>query len=319
MSTEVHPAHFVELIRSSTPTHEVYPKDQFNLYGRLDRCNVYTNDIGEKVTIKPSYMTTRPDKRVSFEYPFCFVMSPSLLSKIPESPSLFHFLNSIIALESKVINDRFDLIRKGKLDHVLMIFSPSETIPVVPANIEGIHLLLCKVHPEAARRFLKVMPFLEDLSGPANFQRRIDLFQSFWDDWHSAHVCMWFGECAYAPPSSSTCPHCSFFTFDEYCTKFDALEPDIETDNDSKKQDPVGVSGQVDARLLLTREMMYKLLSCNRYFGFDGYTYDNSGNKLGEEFLTINRKIDGDGEADPTAPNAVHSVLLSEFEKFHLV
>ena len=38
----IHPRQFVEMIRSSTPVEKVIPVDKFNLYGRLDRCEMMT-------------------------------------------------------------------------------------------------------------------------------------------------------------------------------------------------------------------------------------------------------------------------------------
>ena len=36
----IQPHQFFDMIRSSTPVEKVIPVDQFNLYGRLDRCEM---------------------------------------------------------------------------------------------------------------------------------------------------------------------------------------------------------------------------------------------------------------------------------------
>jgi hypothetical protein len=38
----IQPRQFIDMIRSSTPVEKVIPVDQFNLYGRLDRCEMMT-------------------------------------------------------------------------------------------------------------------------------------------------------------------------------------------------------------------------------------------------------------------------------------
>ena len=91
-------------------------------------------------------MTTRPSKRVNFEKPLCFVMGPSLLKEVAVSTSLEHFLSSVIALEDNVISRRLKNTRAGNLDHILMLFTPSEEFSVVPADIQGIYRLLQVMH-----------------------------------------------------------------------------------------------------------------------------------------------------------------------------
>ncbi len=43
--------------------------------------------------------------------------------------------------------------------------------------------------------------------------------------------------------------------------------------------------------MLVTRKMMYLMLGFNKYFGMDGFTYTNSGLKVGEEFICKNMDI----------------------------
>ena len=95
-----------------------------------------------KVPIMPTYLTTRPSKRVNFEMPFCFVMGPSLLKEVAVSTSLEHFLSSVSALEEKVISHRIKRVRANELDHILMLFVPSAEVTVVSADTQGIFRLL---------------------------------------------------------------------------------------------------------------------------------------------------------------------------------
>jgi hypothetical protein len=44
---------------------------------------------------------------------------------------------------------------------------------------------------------------------------------------------------------------------------------------------------------------MFIQLSCNEYFGMDGYTYDYHGQSVGEEYITINTPIQPIIPTDP--------------------
>ena len=196
--------------------------------------------------------------------------------------------------------------------------------------------------------------------GAANFQKRVDMFESHWDQWDEAESCMWLGRCATTCGGSCGCRYISFET---YCQEFDQLEQNhnsitntttntttnnnnndsnmhtnssnnsSSTINDADSSSTVcgstigntttttiitNNSKQLldESLLLLTREMMYKLLSCNRYFGLDGFTYDANGTQLGEEFLAINFPLERIG---PSGKSIVHTVFLSEIEKFRTV
>ena len=69
-------------------------------------------------------------------------MGPSLLKEVAVSTSLLHFLSSVIALEDRAVSLRVKHTRAGDLDHILMLFMPSEELSVVPADIQGIYRLL---------------------------------------------------------------------------------------------------------------------------------------------------------------------------------
>jgi len=94
-------------------------------------------------------------------------------------------------------------------------------------------------------------------------------------------------------PEGVHCQHpecgCEHYSMEVYCRKFDAA-----ADNDE--------------RILETRKMLYIMLGCNEFYGFDGYTWDNNGNQLGEEYLAINRKIE-----DP-----IVTIFLSTIERFQV-
>eukprot|EP01036_Dinobryon_divergens_P024282 gene24282-32718_t len=308
---------------------------------------VEKEESGKKVPIRPTYMTTRPNKRVNFEKPACFVMGPSLLKEVAVSTSLEHFLSSVIALEDNVISLRLKKTRAGDLDHILILFTPSEEFSVI-------------VHAESAKRYAKVIPSLQAMAGAANFQKRVDKFKSHWDQWDEAESCMWLGRCSQIQKdnrntttttytnSFGSCCGCRYISFETYCQEFDQLEQDHSSTttttttttiasniptNSNNSSSTINTPGNTNTNtitndnsskellleeslLLLTREMMYKLLSCNRFFGMDGFTYDANGTQLGDEFLTVNFPMERIGQSDKSN---IHTVFLSEIEKFKTV
>lgn len=264
-----------------------FDKDQ--LYGRLDRVV-----IQEGRRLFPQLLTSRPTKSVDFEMPLSFVMGPSLLSNIPSSPSLEHFLANVIGLEEATIKQRLELIQQGNLDHVLMIFS-SRSIPVQQATISGLEILLRQIHSAAADRFSKVSLYFEELSGPDNFQKRLDKYSSMWDTWFTCSNCMWLGTHTDYP--SCGCRHASF---DSYCVIFDEVYDE----------------NNIEDAALVSREMMYLMLSCNKYFGMDGFVYDNVGKRVGPEYLAINVPINS---LDEYENPIVTKVFLSEIDRFNVV
>ena len=220
--------------------------------------------------------------------PLCFVMSPKLLNRIPCCSSVEDILRSVISLEDAVVKDRMDLTRQGNLDHVLMIFSPND-VQVKPASVQGISELLHFVHPETAQRFDQLLPQLRNMAGNENFHTRLNKFSDSWDMWHEISQCQWFGKHDNYPQCG-----CQHLNFNDFCHKFDDVSHDTEKS------------------LYVIREMMYILLSCNRYFGMDGIVYDQNGMAVGEEFLAINQPLVGGNSS------AVSCKFLSEIERFRL-
>ena len=147
-------------------------------------------------------------------------------------------------------------------------------------------------HQPTADRFLKIIPLLKKLGGPDNFQLRIDKFDQYWSEWYDLTQCMWFG----AHGARCSCNHMSF---DKYCDDFD------------KVYDPV----DKEPALLLTRKMMYVMISCNKYYGMDGMIYDVNGKQVGKEYMAINSLTSVRNDAGMPA---ILIKYLSEFERFRI-
>ena len=179
-----------------------------------------------------------------------------------------------------------------------------------------------------------MIPALQAIAGKLNFQKRIDKFQTHWREWDDSTSCMWVGYCPEGEKriASGSCG-CQYFSFEKYCQLFDQIEQvhsngsannsNIDSDstysndrttsithNDDNNNNNNNKEMLQEALLLLTREMMYKLIGCNKNFGFDGFTYDANGTPLGEEYLTINF---------PLKSGIVQTVFLSEIEKFKIL
>ncbi len=130
------------------------------------------------------------------------------------------------------------------------------------------------------------MPDLRTLGGPSNFQARLDLFAPYWAKWREEADCMWLGiHRKNSEPLTCSCRHLSF---DLYCQEFDQVLDQFE-------------------RVILTRELLLKLIGCNRFYGMDGITYDSDGKELGEEFVVVNISLDS---------HPVHVEYLSNFNQF---
>lgn len=176
-----------------------------------------------------------------------------------------------------------------------------------------------------------MIPALQAIAGKLNFQKRIDKFQTHWREWDDSTSCMWVGYCPEGEKriASGSCG-CQYFSFEKYCQLFDQIEQvhsngsannsNIDSDSTYSNDRTTSITHNDDnnnnkemlqeALLLLTREMMYKLIGCNKNFGFDGFTYDANGTPLGEEYLTINF---------PLKSGIVQTVFLSEIEKFKIL
>jgi len=177
---------------------------------------------------------------------------------------------------------------------------------VQPATLDGIENLLSEVHSESALRFQKIRPYLQELVGQQHFQKRIDAFEPYWEEWVTLRTAI-FGSAPQQLPavhiptvnSSSSVStgithdnhhiHQSY-SFDDYCRNFDRL---FEERSDIKSS------------LVETRKMMCVLLSCNQYFGMDGNIYNYNGEIVGEEYMARNTPIvltDTDGNSMITLP-----------------
>jgi hypothetical protein len=279
-------------------------------FGRIDR--VMINSDGNKIL--PTMLTTRPTKRVPFDVPVSFVMGPTELNNVFQCRSLEEIMSNVISLDSSVIQMRLELIQQKKLDLVLLIFS-SEHIPCQPATLNGITILLSSLQQEAtAQRYQKVIPQLEKLIGPEHFQTRIELFAKEWNDWKLIRDHMW----GISPPSASSTPSCDLcFTFEQYCEEFDLIERQILEEKKRSTDPPINeqkiLSLEKDL-LILTRKLLFVLLSCNQYFGMDGFTYDRYGQRVGEEFIAINSPI----VVDESSENPISCIFLSEVDRFNI-
>jgi hypothetical protein len=154
----------------------------------------------------------------------------------------------------------------------------------------------------------------QDLAGPGNFSRRIELFEDYWSEWHKLSSCMWLDACRSgsggggrggsggggAERGERGC-RCEHISFDSYCRAFDELSPQRERERE---------------RLVLTRQMLHVLCSCNQLFGFDGFTYDPLGQRVGEEFIAVNQPIPA--PVSDQSPS-IATVFLSQIDRFALV
>lgn len=271
-------------------------------YGRLDR--MILNPDGSKIV--PTMLTTRPTKNVPFEVPFSFVMGPSQLDKLFLCDSIEDILRNVISLESSSIQSRLRLIQEKKLDHVLMIFS-STSLPCHVATLDGIYQLLCSSHQETAKRFHRMLPKLNEFVGCENFHKRIIQFSDYWNQWSIIRSCMWIGNEHEIPCQ------CNYYNFDKFCQEFDLIEKQLEYERNLNPNHELIQSFEREL-LVITRKLMFILLSCNEYFGMDGFTYDVNGNCVGEEFLAINAPIN----ISENQEDSIFCVYLSEIDRFQL-
>jgi len=255
--------------------------DTIELYGRLERC-VIKNGVRER----PMLLTYRPHKNPSIgEVPTSFVLGKEALISLSNSYTLTDILVNVISLDPVTIKERLDLVQSKQLDHLLILFT-KELVPVETGDVEGILKLLQIHHIESFYRFQLVSRIFQDMAGPNNFNKRLDFFtQDQWGDLKRIKNCMWLPSEIHQKHPECGCEH---YSFEYYCRKFD-----IASD---------------DERILETRRMLYIMLGCNEFYGFDGYTWDKDGNRLGKEYLAINQKIE-----DP-----IFSIFLSDIARFQI-
>jgi hypothetical protein len=289
---------FVHLLNSSQPLHQTSSLLTECYYGRLDR--VILNPDGSKIL--PTMLTTRPTKNVPFEVPFSFVMGPSELDKLFLCNSIEEILRNVISASS--IQSRLRLVMENKLDNVLMIFS-SKSIPCRPATLDGIFQLLTSLHEDTAMRFRKMLPELSELVGAQYFQKRLHQFSDFWNQWRIVRSCMWIGNEHEIP-----CLQCNYYSFEKFCQEFDWTEKQLENERSIGSNHEI-IQTLEKELLVVTRKLMFILLSCNEYFGMDGFIYDENGNCVGEEFIAINTPINTD-------ENSISCVFLSEIDRLKL-
>jgi hypothetical protein len=127
-----------------------------------------------------------------------------------------------------------------------------------------------ELHTGTAKRFEQMLPEITKLKGKDNFLKRQEMFSAHWNDWYNNAQCQWLGAHANYP----TCG-CPLFSFDRYCEDFDTAS----------------ATGGTFEKLLVTRKMMYIMLSCNQYFGMDGIIYSADGIAVGPEYLAINTAV----------------------------
>jgi hypothetical protein len=293
---------FAHFLNSSQPLHHSSLSLTECYYGRLDR--VILNPDGTKIL--PTMLTTRPTKNVPFEVPFSFVMGPSELDKLFRCDSIEKILRDVISLEASSIQSRLRLIQENKLDHVLMIFS-SKSLPCQPATLNGIFQLLCSSNEETAKRFYKMMPQLNDFVGPENFHKRVHQFSDYWSQWRIIRSCMWIGD------EHETPCQCNYYSFEKFCQEFDSIENQLEHERSTESNHDITQTLEREL-LVVTRKLMFILLSCNEYFGMDGFIYDAKGNCVGEEFLAINTPIN----IDENQEDSISCVFLSEIDRLKL-
>ena len=195
-------------------------------------------------------------------------MGPSLLSKVKHCES-FHQLAYEVLGFSTAYNEAQSCFVFKLLD------AGNSMIEIRPGTIKGLCELLSFVHKDAAERMSLVAPWFEqELPGESKFDYRLNYFQDYWKEWKHIAECMWHGRCFKPHPDCG----CQYMTFDDYCHCFDSV---YDCSNPFKHE-----------VIVLTRKMMYLMINCNEYFGFDGYTYNgHSGKRTGEEFLVVNRPV----------------------------
>lgn len=251
----------------------------------------------------PKLLSDRPTKTVLFELPFSFVMGPEQIAQIAYKESLESLLSELICLEPDVVKDRLDRVRANKLDHALLLFD-ADSVPVRPASIDGVRELLHALYPDVAVRFERVFSLLQALSGGHNFQARIDKFSEYWKEWRLMRDCTWIAHCDCCISSNNKAAGvynctCNSYSFAHYCADMDEALSSKSSNCDAE---------DLHQALLITRKMLFIMVGCNQYYGFDGYTYDGNGQVTGEEFLAANSKLNGN----------IACVFLSDVDRFQL-
>jgi len=235
------------------------------LYGRVERC-VINEETGEREV--PLMLTYRPHKYEHVpDVPTSFLLSSEALLALAQCDTIEEVLRDVVSLEEQTINDRLRLIEQGKLDHMLIVFSPEEVMrdvgaPFVLGDIDGLLVLTHHLHPEAAKRLQAVCGNFRSIVGSEDvfFQRRIDMLPEHeWRRLDRAKSCMWLrhfpNDKNHAYPSCG----CEHYSFDLYCDKFDA----------AAAAGGVGDSGgeSIHECVLETRRMLFMMFGCNKYYG----------------------------------------------------
>jgi hypothetical protein len=297
---EMTPAVFVDLIKHGAQISRDV-KESIRIYGRIERCVINQEGVKEV----PLRLTYRPHRHAHIMDPPCsFVASSDALSRFVECPSLRSVLETI-SLDTDTIRRRLTDVKEKRLDHMIILFSPSD-VPVALADLDGIHSLLVSVHPQAAERFQKVIPIFKSYYvGADNFQRRLEMFSS--DDWATykgLRDCMWLPNGIHLEHPVCGCQH---YDFEKYCTEFDKLHNEEIT--------PIRNSSEVPnlEAVLETRKMMNIMFDCNRFYGMDGYTYHAHGSRLDKEFMALNQPLDA---VNAYGHKIFHCRFLSEVQRF---
>jgi hypothetical protein len=240
-------------------------------------------------SIKDRLFNDRPHKIVTFEKPIAFVMHEKVLEDLCTSGSLTELLQCI-SLPPLTITQRVSETKKNSLDHVLIVCSDS-CLNVRQGCLDGMISLLSATarFKEVADRITKISSFIhENLVGCDKFQIRYDMFKDYWKDWDKFQSCMWLNSCKNYPLCG-----CKHMSPEEFIDEFDA----IYDPNDKDK---------LIGAVFVTRKMMYLILGCNEFYGFDGIIYKNDGSQLGSEFLVENRRI-----CDPS----INFLLIGEIDR----
>ena len=198
-------------------------------------------------------------------------MGPKAFSKICSCDSLFQMLTSV-GLSPITANARVEKTKIDELDHALIVVD-GQHHKVQPASARGILEILYGVNIEVYKRYAKVVDYFDFLSGPDNFQTRIDHFSDHWTEWDNIMDCMWITGNRDIKPCACRNEHASF---ERYILEFDAV---YDIDN-------------ISSAVLVTRKMMALMLGCNKFFGMDGFIYDNMGIQTGEEFMCSNLQLE---------------------------
>jgi hypothetical protein len=274
-----------------TGKHNESDENPYNIYGRVER--VVINEMGEKEV--PEMLTYRPRMREGVDpVHFSFVLGSEAMTSIIEKQSMEEVLSGVISLDKESVATRLSRIAEGKLDNMIIVFSPSLQVPTKLADINGLIELVENIHPDAAKRLASVSDrFRQECVGDTEdkFLHRQRLLPP--EEWLRLKVvkdCLYQG--LHEDKEYPSCG-CKRYSFDDYCIAFDLA---------------MSTNGY-DEAYLETRRMMYTLLHCNEFYGFDGFTYRHDGVKLDKEYMSVNRRIDN---------GQFFTCFFSEIERFRV-